>query len=185
MIQSRHTYTNLWPSLGREKAPFSTCRLCSKRVGNRWCDCRTYAHIDELCLTYGSYEWVMSHVWMRHVSRMNASCHTHGWVMSHTWMIHVSHRNESCHTIVLKAWRQSMGWLQYHAYIVMSHVCMRVTHMNASCVQMSHEPSIWHINACHAHESVMSHVWMSHVSPMNESCLTYEWVMSSIWMSHV
>ena len=31
----------------------------------------------------------------------------------------------------------------------------------------------------------MSHIWMSHVTHMNESCHTYEWVMSHIWMSHV
>ena len=31
----------------------------------------------------------------------------------------------------------------------------------------------------------MSHIWMSHVIHMNESCQTYEWVMSHIWMSHV
>jgi len=30
-----------------------------------------------------------------------------------------------------------------------------------------------------------SHIWMGHVSHMNESCCTYEWVMSHIWMSHV
>ena len=30
----------------------------------------------------------------------------------------------------------------------------------------------------------MSHIWMSHVTHMNESCHTYEWVMSHIWMSH-
>jgi len=34
------------------------------------------------------------------------------------------------------------------------------------------------------HESVMSHIWMSHVTHMNGSCHTYEWVMSHIWMSH-
>jgi len=31
----------------------------------------------------------------------------------------------------------------------------------------------------------MSHIWMSHVAHMNESCHTYERVMSHIWMSHV
>jgi len=31
----------------------------------------------------------------------------------------------------------------------------------------------------------MSHVWMSHVTDINESCHTYGWVMSQIWMSHV
>jgi len=35
------------------------------------------------------------------------------------------------------------------------------------------------------YEWAMSHIWMSHVSHMNESCLTYEWVMSHIWTSHV
>ena len=30
----------------------------------------------------------------------------------------------------------------------------------------------------------MSHVWMSHVTHMNESCHTYEWVMAHVWMSH-
>jgi len=34
-------------------------------------------------------------------------------------------------------------------------------------------------------EWVMSHVWTSHVTDLNESCPTYEWVMSLIWMSHV
>ena len=37
----------------------------------------------------------------------------------------------------------------------------------------------------HTHEWVMSHLWTSHVTRMNESCHTYEWVMSHIWMSHL
>jgi len=43
-------------------------------------------------------EWVMSHVWMSHVARMNGSCPTYEWVMSHMWMSHVTHMNESCRT---------------------------------------------------------------------------------------
>ena len=35
------------------------------------------------------------------------------------------------------------------------------------------------------YERVIPHIWMSHVTHMNESCHTYEWVMSHIWMSHV
>ena len=34
-------------------------------------------------------------------------------------------------------------------------------------------------------EWVMSHIWRSHVTHMNESCHTYEWVKPHIWMSHV
>ena len=29
------------------------------------------------------HEWVMSHIWMSHVTHMNEPCHTHEWVMSH------------------------------------------------------------------------------------------------------
>ena len=58
---------------------------------------------------YHTYEWVMSHIWMSHVTRMNESRHTYErWnmiqikayerVMSHIWMSHVTHMNESCHT---------------------------------------------------------------------------------------
>jgi len=59
------------------------------------------------------YEWVMSHVWMSHVTHMNESCHTcescptyerimshiwvipHIWVMLHMWMTHVTDKTES------------------------------------------------------------------------------------------
>jgi len=52
---------------------------------------------------------------------------------------------------------------------------MNVTHMNESC---------------HTHEWVlsnvwMSHIWMSHVTHMNECCQTYDQGMSHVWMSHV
>ena len=54
--------------------------------------------MNESCHTY---EWVMSHIWMSHVTHMNESCHTYEWFMSHVshiWMIHVAHINESWHT---------------------------------------------------------------------------------------
>ena len=44
-----------------------------------------------------TYEWVMSHIWMSHVTHMNELCHTYGWVMSHIWMRHITRMNESCH----------------------------------------------------------------------------------------
>jgi len=30
----------------------------------------------------------------------------------------------------------------------------------------------------------MSHIWMSHITHMNESCRTYQWVISQLYMSH-
>jgi len=52
-----------------------------------------------------------------------------------------------------------------------------------SHISMSH---VTHMNeSCHTYEWVMSHIWMSHVTHINEPCHTYQWVMSHIWMSHV
>jgi len=39
--------------------------------------------------------------------------------------------------------------------------------------------------SCHTCKCIVSNVWKSHVSYMNESCLIYECVMSLIWMRHV
>jgi len=39
------------------------------------------------------------------------------------------------------------------------------------------------MNECNTYEWVVSHIWMSRVTHMNESCHTYEWVVSHIWMS--
>ena len=38
---------------------------------------------------------------------------------------------------------------------------------------------------CVSHLWVTLHLWMSHVTSMNESCRTYEWSMSHIWMQCV
>jgi len=79
-----------------------------------------------------TYEWVMSHIWMSHVTHMNEPCHTYEWVMSHIWTSHATHMNESCHT--------------YER--VMSHISMsHVTHVNGSCHTHSWARShVTHIN---------------------------------------
>ena len=49
-------------------------------------------------------EWVLAHIWMRHIMRMNRACHTqkyvachaYGCVMSRIWTRLVTHINESC-----------------------------------------------------------------------------------------
>jgi len=122
--------------------------------------------MNESCHTY---EWVMSHLWMSHVTHMNESCHTYEWVMSHLWMSHVKLMKES--------------WYPYEW--VLSHVWMsHVTHMNESC--HTYEWVMIHMNgSCHTYEWVTSHIWMTHVTYMNESCHTYERVTIHIWMSPV
>jgi len=55
---------------------------------------------------------------------------------------------------------------------------------HARCTTSASEGQWVMSRTCLTYECVMSHIWMSHVSYMDESCLTYEWVMSHIWMSH-
>jgi len=47
-------------------------------------------HVNE---SRHTYEWVMSHMWMSHVTHMNESCHTYERGMSHIWMRHLTHMN--------------------------------------------------------------------------------------------
>jgi len=135
----------------------------------------------------------MSHIWMRQVTLMNASCctyecvmsdiwmrrcHTCEWVISHTWISHVRHMNVSCHT---------------HE-CVMSHTWMRhVAHANASCHTIESSKShictsrVTHmVKSCH----VMSHIWISsingvHVTRMDKSWHTYEWFIPWICIRHI
>ena len=129
-------------------------------------------HVNESCHIC---EWVMSHIWMSLVTHMNQSCHMCEWVMSHIWMSHVTCVNEPCHTY---------EW-------VMSHVWMgHVTHMNSSrvswvcqlCVKASR----------HTYKPVREHhtYEMRRVPNLNKSHVTYlshvcESVMAHIWLSHV
>ena len=138
--------------------------------------------MNEACHTY---EWVMSHIWMSHVTHMNESFHTDECVMSLCDMntsCH-THVNESCHTHVNGLCpthvNESCHTQEVLQQQVMSHTCERV--MSHTCERvMSHTCS-----------RVMSHTGgpttRSHVTHMcmcdsNVSCHTYERV---IWTSHV
>jgi len=116
--------------------------------------------VNESCHTC---KWVMSHVWMSHVTHMNESCHTCEWVMarlktSPTGKFNslVTHVNESCHTC---------GWLISHTW--RSHI----TRVNES----SHGEKI---KRDVDKSTPLSHMWMGHVTHVNGSCHTCEWVMS-------
>jgi len=103
-----------------------------------------------------TYARGMPHIWMRHVTHLNESCHvwmshfTYARVMSHIWMSHSTRMNESCHTY---------EWVMSHIY--MSHV----TRMNVSL---------------HTYDWVMARAWMSHLTH------TKEFLQKSarLWMSH-
>jgi len=135
-------------------------------------------HMNESCFTY---EGVMSHT--SQVSRrnqsclthMNESCHMHKWVMSqmchveisqvsNIWMSHVSHicmsqvscTNESCFTHINESC-PPYEWVNSHVQSVASQAVTVYTQQSLRNVTV----------VCH-----VSHIWVSHVSHTNESCLT-------------
>jgi len=63
-------------------------------------------HTNESCHTY---EWVMSHIWMSHVTRMmNESCHTRGCAVWFPQSIHTEY------TSVCRVWMRTMSLQSVH-----------------------------------------------------------------------
>jgi len=138
----------------------------------------------------------MSHTWMSYVTHVNDSCHTYEWVLSRMRMSHVTHIRESCHTyewVLLQVPRPLHFCSRYKSW--MSHPNMNESHCNTlqhtatrcntlSLFLLQVTSDTW-IKPCHTYECVMSYIWMSHVTHMNESCHTYEWATPQIRIRHV
>jgi len=112
---------------------------------------------------------------------MSGSCHTYERGMSHVWMTHVTHipMNESCRMherVKSYVWKGDAKCRQWFACYATTNHSIRAPMRHVTF------------------ESVMSQIWRSHVTRMNESCQmyqsskvtcikeschTYEWVMSS------
>ena len=111
--------------------------------------------VNEPCHTY---EWVMSHVavnqscashmQMSQVTHMNESCHTYECDMSHIWMSGIVRVGDQVRLELL--WRKTVNESCYTLLWL-----NRLTHKKGSS---------------HTCEWVMSHIWMSYVTHVNESC---------------
>ena len=130
----------------------------------------------ECCYTYewstSHIEWVISHVWMSHVTHMKESCHTREWVMSHMWMRHVTHVNELCHTELI--WDPSSTTQvneSCHTYErVMSHIWKsHVTRMKERARDEKRRRNAgemhrsWSKSACRSHSSTPIAVSILHM----------------------
>ena len=146
------------------------CRVQSPQSRQHTHFCHLHSPMNESCPTYAwgiavwtsgvTYEWVMSHISMSHVTHMK-------WVMSHVCMRNICRMNK---------WCQTYGC---YTYKWMNESCYTYEWVN-EWVMLHIWIDIW-MSHVYPHEWVMSRVWMSHVTHMNESCHTYEWVMSHIW----
>ena len=147
------------------------------------------------CMSQVIYEWVVSNIWMRHVTydydlfailyilQCSGSWASHGtyqWVMSYM--------NASCHMCMSHVTYQYVtSHMSESRHIWMSRVSYEwvTSHMNQSRhAWMSHITRAWIMSqwfTSHMNESW--HIWTSHV--------TYEWVTlhmnesRHIWISHV
>jgi len=127
-------------------------------------------HVTHMSVSRHTCTQVMAHTWMSHGTHMTESWHTHEWVMAHTWMSHGTHMNESWHT---------------HEQVI-SHTCVYSLYLwNIFPISALIFTKICDISAreylrqltCEgdACNWVMSHIRMSHVTHMHESCDTYTW----------
>ena len=80
-----------------------------------------------------TFEWVMSHIWMSHVTHMKEACHTYEWGMSHRVMSHESCVMSRSITLSRHVTQLSLS----HSLVkscIMSHIqIIPATHMNEKC----------------------------------------------------
>ena len=121
-------------------------------------------HMNESCCTY---EWVMSHIWMSHVTHMNEFCHTYEWVILRTknrWFVmHVNERHvSSCRCTMVSSYM----WMRE-----ISHSLVKERDVS-SCMWMRNMS----LAACE---------WWSLATCEWETCLllicTYEWE-TCLWL---
>jgi len=176
--------------------------------------CTCYFHEYFHTFPWFTHLRVVSHEWRRHSLFINEACHAcvsciHAFWYVRTCPIHdilriyiyIFIRDTTYSYVVglIHTWHDSFindmtrseaTWLiqtRHDSFIfVTAH---SLVHANdQSHIWMSH---VTHMNeSCHTYESVMSHIWISHtwiihVIHTNESCHTYEWFMLRIWMSRV
>ena len=132
---------------------------------------------------YHTYEWVMSHVRMSHVTHTNESSSTFEWVMSNLRTSHVSCLTyKHTHPGVVVICKELVGGRQYWviSHTQMSHIppmnetCF-ISHMQTYTLRSSSSMQRARQRRQHCamphRKWVMIHLRMSHVQPMNESCL--------------
>ena len=170
----------------KDKAYYGSLPLCSMNtmyIAEPWL---------ESCHTY---EWVMSHIWMSHVTHMNESCHIYEWVMSHIWHNsgqYVAHINKSCVTYewvvchlntLTKDNGQRVSILRCQAFWVQQrHICNSTTCCCCTCFVVAH---VLLLHMCCRTYVVVAHMLLLHTTQPRPHCCIHAWGMSHIGGRHV
>jgi len=142
------------------------------------------------------YVWHDSHSFVWHDS------HSCIWHDSHSYVWHDSIN----HSIIARVYSYdySRVWHEYWYVWGVTHIYIGLCCRIESLLQGSFaKETLEYIITClfmwlftcvtwvlvrlghHTCEGVMSHMWMSHVTHVNESCHTCEWDLSHMWMNHI
>jgi len=111
-------------------------------------------------------------IWMSHVTQISESCHTYEWVMSHKSVSHVVHISRQSTSNVTHWPIDSLASHVYYCATCLIHIKAehKYNDTQAFLKPVSH---VTHMNESYpTYESVTSHIWMSVVAHMNESCHT-------------
>jgi len=133
---------------------------------------RHVTHINASCHTY---QWVILLIWISHVTQLDASCHTYECVLSNIPMRHFTDMNESCHTI----------------RCVMSHISVSHVMSHAQVSWWSHTRIPTHAYTCSHAPTRTLHKWRLHImyffSPFsfwfNICASVYMYVCMSVYVS--
>jgi len=165
-----------------------------------WGSCHTYEYASAHIVytdDRGVWKWLfstrMARIWISRVTPMNESCYADEWEVWHIWMSYVTHMNESCHADTWDVWRSVCAslmnyrlfyraLLQKRPIILVSWTCDLICDTYKSCHADTWVMSRRYMRrvTCDTYKWVTSHIWMSHVTQINETCGAYEWVMSLI-----
>jgi len=112
---------------------------------------------------------------------MHESCHTYECVMSHVWMSHVTYMHESHHTY---EWIMSHIWISQR---IMSHphTCYNDTATVSTNTRLSHAKMSPRTTYTHTHTHTHTHVIKTRQRCQStEGCHAYEWLNESCHTPH-
>ena len=121
-----------------------------------------------------TYVWLTPHVWFSHVPHTNESRHTYEWVISRMRISHVTHTNKSG----LCATHHSRSF----PLLTWACTCEDSRALECRAARTTARPSP---RTHHAHQYIMLHIWMSHITHINKWGDTDEQVTSHTSTSDV
>jgi len=145
------------------------CVYVTRRLHGTWCTFihSQVSHMNESCLTC---DWVMSYIWMSHFSPMDESIPWHACIVTmwHCTCI-VTMWHCTCIRQSIASFRQSIASFRQSIHFEMNGLSQWI-HSHIVEHEFVHSCNTTHLmrrDSC-TREWVMSYMWMSHVSPMNE-----------------